>query len=385
MPASSKHLKITSKAPNDTREGREIPSKRKPLDKDLFFTRDGDLFQVLTNVHPTDRVVALRKYHHITEQPRGMFFWQSPQRGGYFTRTIPTYDASNATQNIAKSNYSRVSQVFGVPMIEVPWSEISAYLYPEQGLQDWLLNNKENEWGRAITEIVTQFKDHLKIEEESMGITGSLLWGGQHDASDIDVVVYGIKNTLRFIHNVPVLLRTSASIHTPPPEFIERSANTLAKKTGLQLDLTAQYIAKKPYYLYYKKKFLSLGFVPLPGEISRKYEAYSFQTLAPIKVRAEILDDRWGYFYPSEYKISPRAIEIQGRGGKMPSREEVARNLTTLLLMEREISGYYFPGDKIEVRGMLQAVREGPREYFQIMVGTHELFGNEWVRVLNEE
>ncbi len=358
--------------------------RRKPLDKDLFFSRDGDLYQAITSVHPLERVVALRKYHYNPKKPKGVFAWQSPQFPGYFTRSIPTYNVKDATTNIEKSNYNRVSKVFNVPMIEVPWEQITAYLYPDQGLQDWLLHKSETEWGRDIADVVTQFKNYLCIEDTSMGITGSLLWGGQHAGSDIDIVIYGIENTQRFIRNVGSLLKQSTSIHTPPPEFIERYANTLAKKTGLKLDLTRQYIAKKPYYLFYKNKFLSLGFVPAPEEVSHTYEAYSFRTLVPIKVIARILDDRSGYFYPGEYRIDPEVVAIKGTSKEVPPVEEVAKNLTTILLMEREISGYYVPGDMVEIQGMLQAVRDGSQNYLQVMVGTQELYGSEWVKLQHQ-
>ncbi len=357
--------------------------RRKPLDKDLFFAKDRDLFQVITNVHPPDRVVALAKYHHNNKKPQGVFVWQSSQYPGYFTRSISTYNVKDATTNIAKSNYGRISKILGVPMIEVPTNEITKYLYPEQGLQDWMINKRDTEWGKCITNIVSQFKDILNIDETSMGITGSLLWGAQHDNSDIDLVIYGSENALRFIRNAAELLKKSSLIHRPPPEFVERHAGTLAKKTGLNSKLTRQYIAQKSYYIYFEKKFLSLGFVPDPGEISREYDAYEFHTLVPIQLKARILDDRLGYFYPGEYKIKVEELAIQGGTDESPRDVDVVKRLTTLLLMEREISGYYFPGDEVEIRGMLQAVREGSQEYFQVMVGTQELYGKEWVRVLN--
>ncbi len=356
--------------------------RRNPLDKDLFFARGGDLYQVITNVHPAERVVALRKYYYHSQKPQGVFIWQSAQYPGFYCRSIPAYSAQDATKHIVKSHYSQMSKVFGVPMIEVPWSEIQTYIYPEQGLQEWLGNKQATEWGKDVTDIVTQFKLQLNIDEKSMGITGSLLWGAQHDASDIDLVIYGSENALRFIKDAPKLLKESSSIHRPPPEFIKRYANTLTKKTGLNPELTQQYITKKLYYLYYKNKFLSVGFVPDPGEVSRKYETYSFCTMMPIKVKARILDDRLGYFYPGEYKIKAEEIAIPGTTSDSSLHIDVVKNLTTLLLMEREISGYYFPGDEVEIRGLLQVVNDGSQKYYQVIIGTQELYGRELVRVL---
>ncbi len=361
---------------------RNLSPTRKPLDKDLFFAKGGDLFQVITNVHPARRVIALRKYHYNTKKPRDAFSWHSTLYPGYYTRSIPSYSASTATSNIASSTYNRISQVFNVPMIEVPWEDITTYFYPDKGLQDWLLHKRETEWGKDVADVVAQFKFHLGIEEKLMGITGSLLWGSQHGGSDIDLVIYGIQNTQRFIRNVPALLQKSSSIHTPPPEFVEHHAATLAKKTGLKMDLTTQYIVKKTYYLYYKNRFLSLGFAPAPEEVSRNYEAYSFHTLVPVNVKARIREDQLGYFYPGEYKIDTEEVEILGTSNITFTKEDIAKKLTTLLLMEREISGYYFPGDVVEIQGMLQAVQDGSQTYLQVMVGTRELYGKEWVRVL---
>ena len=357
--------------------------QRPPLDRDLFFDNAGDIYQVITNVHPSDRIVALRKYQYFMNKPDGVFFWQSPKYPGFYVRAIDTYNVKKASSNIAKSNYARISNILGVPMIEVPLKEIQVYLYPEQGLRAYLRNGNENEWESALNDIVTQFEGILGIDEKSMGITGSLLWGAQHNASDIDVVIYGSDNARQFMTNMPELLKKSMSIHLPPPEFIERYAKTLAKKTGLELELTRQYISRKLYYLYYKKKFLSVSFVPHQGEISHQYENYSFHTLMPAIVKARIVDDRFGCFYPAEYKIQVEEVRIPSKNGYLLNETEVRKNLSTLVLMEREISGYYFTGNEIEIRGMLQAVHEGSEKYFQILIGTQELYGQEWVRVLN--
>ena len=360
----------------------DSPPQRPPLDKDLFFASGGDLYQVLTSIHPQNRVIALRKYFFSADKPDGMFFWHSPQRPGYFTRGIPSYNVENATKNISDSKYSRLSHILGVPMIEVPWDEIERYMYPEAGLQQFLNSGEENEWTRAVTGVLAEFETYLGIESTSLGLTGSLLWGAQHASSDIDLIIYGIAEARTFIEGIEDLLSQSTSVTLPPSEFVARYASTLAGKTGLSVDLCAQYIARKKYYLFYEDRFLSLGFVPLPYEITRQYETYSFHALAPVRITARIIDNQLGYFYPAEYKIEVLDADLGDNNAVMPEVGELIPQITTLLTMEREISGYYYPGDEVEVSGLLEEVQDGSDRYYQVLLGTREMFGHEYVKLL---
>jgi predicted nucleotidyltransferase len=179
------------------------------------------------------------------------------------------------------------------------------------------------------------------------------------------------------------LISQSSNFTRPPPDFIERYATTLQQKTGLPTNLCEQYISMKKYYLFYNGRFLSMGFVPTASEISRTYETYSFHTMSPVRITARVVDDQWGYFYPAEYKIEVTNITWLDSGGGSMQPEDVAPNLTTLLTMERESSGYYFPGDEIEVSGLLESVQDGGRQYYQVLLGTREMYGREYVKLLN--
>lgn len=371
----------------DTNTGTSIP-RRPPRDHDLFETAEG-IYQAITFLHPRDRVVALHKYAPVdpvdagTSPPTSAFTWTRRDTGRRYKRVIPRYDVQQATRNIAANPHARPSTLYrGVDMIEVPHAAIRQYWYPEAHARSMLATNPadldalEADCRAVLDALVTT--GHLPAS--SVGVRGSLLWRGHHAQSDIDLVIYGARETRAFLAAIPTLKREVPGLHGIPPEKVRQVAGTLAAKTGLPLPECLTYTRCKRHYLTYKGRILSVAFAPSAVDLQAwpRYEALQFTTREAITLRARVTDARFGYFYPAIVGVTP--LEVVTDANALPAGD--ITRIRRLYILEREIAGYAFPGDVIEATGLLQAVEAPGEHYYQVYLGSVELYGRERVRVL---
>ncbi|GAB4317955.1 MAG: nucleotidyltransferase [Promethearchaeota archaeon] len=358
-----------------------------PLDKDLF-AAPGGVYQAITSMHPRDRVVALHKYEPVGrtvavgDSPAAP--WVRRDSGVAYRRVIQAYDVQQATANVATNRFSRPSGVFrGVKMIEVPKDQVEEYWLPEDGAKRLVDSGGEDELERQCVDALRLLTDVTQVPLRSLGVTGSLLWRSHHAGSDLDVVVYGRQATFKFLEGVEALLAASSRVRPFSEERLVAVAETLRRKSGLPLGECVSYVRRKKFYLTFDGKFLSVAFVPTPAEVGLfpSYEDVSFVTLGPVTVRCVVENASFGYYYPSIVGVKDvRVVKWEG-----DLRGDFSGDVRRVFSMERELSSYVEEGEEIEVRGLLQRV-EGPRDhYYQVYLGSAELFGSEYVRVLGPE
>ena len=109
-----------------------------------------------------------------------------------------------------------------------------------------------------------------------------------------------------------------------------------------------------------------------------------------VTLRARVSNDDWMYFYPGIVYLDN--VEIMDA-----ENERQIPFITRMVVFEHENIGYYENGDYIEIRGLLQYIKNPPyevitkfqrslpienQEFAQIVVGTKENYENEYVKNL---
>ena len=400
-----------------------------PNDRDYFFDENDDIYQVLGYKHPKNAVLCLKKYECIPSQgsttnkanTEGFsrkhtntikiqtdqmdLDWYSKVTQLHYRRIITSYSSKTAMKNIENHPYSKYCSFYGSDFIEMPASKIKNYLIPQKGLID--LNEAiSKDRVKAIQELKTQeissvefsflLQDVISIPEEDIGVTGSILWGGVHQFSDIDVIIYGIKNTNNFIRNSMKLTAENPRIRRPSLTEINSLANKMVLKTGLNFDDCFIYSGKKPYLFYFGKYFLSIAFCPLPDEIKKikllgeGIEVKNIPELVNVTIQATIDDLDLAYFYIGLVGISDvKMTKIGDNDVNILKIDDNRRKLTKdmnifrILIFERDISGYFNKGQRVEIRGLIQQVIQGNEIFYQIVIGTAENYGNEYIKIIN--
>jgi predicted nucleotidyltransferase len=123
-----------------------------------------------------------------------------------------------------------------------------------------------------------------------------------------------------------------------------------------------------------------IGVMPVlrPNEVPIRHgsEHYASMTDDPVSITMDIHDVRYGIFMPAVYEgISEPVDAIRGA------------RVSRMMVYDGVFRGLLRTGDRVETVGTLQRVRSGPEaddgnEFYQIMVGTKNGYGREFIHVV---
>jgi len=270
--------------------------------------------------------------------------------------------------------------MYGVDFLAVPFERIKHYYYPEIRLQEIIQENtKLDRLERKVKTLAELLHEHLKIPFENMGITGSILWKGQTEKSDIDFMIYGDSFAQDFNERFPIIYDEFPEIKPMSSYKSRRYAESIGRKSGLPISLSTKYVALKKWLSVYGNTDLSLIFSPTPEEIPFNYGEQKFTPIKSIDVECVISNSDLGYAYPSIYEI--KDCKILSNNQKIPNLP-----LTRILSFEGALTGFFKKGDTVVVRGLLEKVNDLKNnvEFYQIILGTKECIGNEFILFIED-
>lgn len=350
-----------------------ISLTRESLHLDYFIDYKDRICQVLTWHHPKDRRISIVKYD------LGESYWTARETGIRYRRMLKSYSLEGHQDNLLyfarlEPDYSFHSEMYGVDFLAVPLNKIKKYYYPEKRLQEILSGEEKlDEIEQKVKHLAELFFEHLEIPYVNMGITGSIVWKGQTEKSDIDFIIYGNKYAQDFNERFPVIYEKTKRITPMSDNKRKRYEVSMAKKSGLPLEIVSRYIEKKKWLSVYGKTNVSLIFSPLPEEKPFTYSSQIFKPIKMIDVKCIITDTSMGFAYPAMYNIE-NCEELQPTSQKKSG-------LKRILSFEGALTGYFKKGDTVVVRGLLERVKDKKtgKIFEQIILGTKEGVSNEFI------
>ncbi len=351
-----------------------ISLKRPSLHLDYFRDDKDRICQVLTWHHPSDRRLCIVKYD------LGDSYWTSRETGIQYKRILKSYSLEGQEDNLQRvkeiePSYLYHSVMYGVDFLAVPFERIKHYYYPELRLQEIIQENtKLDRLERKVKTLAELLHEHLKIPIENMGITGSILWKGQTEKSDIDFMIYGNKFAQDFNEQFPIIYDEFPEIKPMSLDKSRRYAESIGRKAGLPISLSTKYVAIKKWLSVYGNTNLSLIFSPTPEEIPFNYGEQQFTPINSIDIECVISNSDLGYAYPSIYEIKDCSILSE-------NSSVIDLPIVRILSFEGALTGFFKKGDSVVVRGLLEKVknRKNNSEFYQIILGTKECIGNEFI------
>lgn len=366
-------------------------------DRDYFQDIKGDIYQVWGSLHLPDAVYALHKYLKISENQKNNnsneLIWIQKSTNLRFQRIITSYTKENVAKNIEENSYKQFSPVFQTQIIIVPKSEIIQLWKPidrfktlmqqfSSGIFD--TRQKLDHLERLAIEVGTIIIDECRIEENKVGITGSILWESHHGKSDIDFMIYGIPASNKVLQWLKALPTDGNNLRKGNNLELFQLAESLSIKHGSTPEDWFTLLYKKPYLFYYQNTKITINFAPISSELPSMphYDSTAqFILIEPIELKATIISSRWGLYNPHLYLI----------------RVEECNNLTKLiigmkirlLIIDQDFNGYFQPDTKIFIKGTLQkalhVLDETTMQYqdtFQVTIGLKEAKMQEQIQIL---
>ena len=341
-------------------------------DRDFLQTSEGFFFCVVGPVHPPNRVISYLKYI-----PSESGVWGRDERK--FSRILKNYTIPNLleTFNFLEQTYPHYlfrSPVDNITLTAVPHQDIEVHFKPEQKLAQLRLSSQLDSLQGKLIRFTRFLEKTSGVPERFFGVTGSLLLDiHQPTFSDLDVTVYGVKNSWALKSALVENHDSKMSIRRLVGKPLEDWCAKKAKHYPLTPREASEIYERKWNLGFFEDTWFSIHPVKLESEVAEEYGEKTYCSCGQVTIRAVVRDNVDSLFLPAAYKLG----EVQVLEG--PQLGEV----TEVVSYESLYDSLAETGESIQARGKLERVLEKgtSRENYSVLIGSPE--GKEYIKLQN--
>jgi predicted nucleotidyltransferase len=346
---------------------------RRFRDRDFLQTKEGFFFCVVGPLHPSDRVIAYLKY-----APAKFGAWGRGEKR--FRRVMRSYTIPNLLETfifLERNNphYLFHSSFYNITLTAVPQKHISEHFKPEEKLAQLQQAPRLDSLQKKLKKFTSFLAEISNVPHSFFGVTGSILLDiHQPEFSDMDITVYGLRNSL----SVKKALVKNYTLLTSPVKRIE--GKTLkawcarkAQRYPLTPDEASKIYERKWNLGVFEDTLFSIHPVKLEPEVAEKYGEKTYYPAGHVTIRAVVFDNTDYMFLPSVYRIrEAKVVE-----GPQPT------DIVEVVSYESLYDSLAEVGEPIVVRGKLERVvdRNTSRKYHRVLVGSPEGMGKEYIKL----
>ena len=348
---------------------------RRFRDRDYLKTMEGFFFCVLGSVHPEDRAIAYLKY---VPDPSGK--WGRGRER--LRRALPNYTMHDLLETFKflenhHPEYLYYSSVMGIKMSAVPLNKVSAHYKPEEKLSQLIRMEKLDDLQRKVVDLANLISDESGVPVRFFGVTGSILIDIHQSFSDIDLIIYGKKNSVSVKETLKQLYENQ---DFPIRRFNKEESREWCLSKARMYPLTyeeAAWILRRRWNRgVYEGTLFSMHPVKLEEENDENYGDRIFKPEGMIKIEATVSDSSEADFLPSVYKVEDvKVIE----GPEVKDISEVAS-------YEGLYGGLAEKGERIFSYGKLEGVtdRRSGEQYHRVLIGSKKAEGRDYIKPLTD-
>ncbi|MDI9619336.1 MAG: hypothetical protein QFX33_00725 [Candidatus Nezhaarchaeota archaeon] len=304
-------------------------------------------------VHPPGMVVAYLRY--MAEKGGGRV------RRGVEYRRVQGLEEQVSIVKLRYPHYFRYDPVWDVEVQAVPLERVARVYDPVEGLKELM---KEPQGHDRLAEAARRFAEELKsasgIDEEHIGVSGSLLLSLHGTGSDLDFVVYGAGNAFKAREALRKLLDEGESFRRFNNDEMRALFASRSSETPMDFRAFSKQEGRKVIQGVYRGFVYFIRFVQDPGEVGESYGERVIRGLGEVKMRARVVDDSESMFTPCTYTVEcTELLEGAADPGKI-------REVTSF---RGRFAEQALRGEEIEVKGRLEEVSFRCRLYHRVVVG----------------
>lgn len=272
--------------------------------------------------------------------------------------------------------YLFYSPFYNVLMTAVPHQYITMHYKPEERLSRLLKAKRLDRLQKKAKRLVSFLAKRSGIKHKFFGVTGSILLNIHRlNLSDIDITVYGLKNSLA----VKRTLLESRSMQNSTIRRLEGSAlkawcRAKTRSYPLTQDEAIELYRRRWNIGLFEETQFSVHPVKLEKEIHERYADKTYEPVGSVVAGAVVSEGSDSMFLPSIYRV--REVKVI-KGPQVSDIEEIV-----------SYEGLYADLAEVEetilVKGKLEQVRDKriKQMYHRIVVGSPEGKGTEYIKPL---
>jgi predicted nucleotidyltransferase len=321
---------------------------------DLIETENKVIFDVKGLVHPPDKVIAFPRY---IPSPKGT----RQGRQSLFSK-IYSFDErfSFLKQNMADLIVH--DPIFDETLCEVRTEMIRKHYKPIEKLRLMRDSSNLGDLERKALHLAKDLKEKAGIPWKAIGISGSVLIGLFTSKSDIDPVVYGMKNSCKAYEALKELLNDKRSKFKPyTREELRALFDFRSKDTIMGFEDFARVESRKAFQGMYEGTDYFIRFVKDWRQISEQYGDICYKNKGYARITATIADDSEALLTPCSYKIENGQVV---KGPKLRSIKEIVSFRGRFCAQAKQ-------GENITAQGKIERVMDKKKEnvYYRIILG----------------
>lgn len=283
-------------------------------DRDAIITREGLVFRVFGYSHPSNIYICDAEY-----APAEIFKSDNPKAIRNKRKHVFYKFYEDEGWKFIQNNFPQYiifHEMLRTKVVGVNHSNITKTRKPDEELRKLIETNPKDELIAALQNVLEFTTQRSSLSKKNFGVFGSMLHGFHHPKfSDIDLIIYGRKNTVGLCETLQELYRDYSSLLKN--EF-ENDESVEGKRWNFQNYGPKEYVwhqrRKMIYALFNDEesgRVIKTEFEPVKDweEISNAYDSETrIVQRGWTKMLARVVEDRDAPFIPSIYGVEPLKV-----------------------------------------------------------------------------
>lgn len=262
---------------------------------DFIELDDGSLFEIKGLNHPAYGLVAYPRYipddmgERVKEGRRYHKLHTLREKEEFLKSRFPEYYTFNPY-------YQRMLPI-------IPWSRVSRHYRPQQTVAE--LTAARNLAGLRLKALsfIRYIADIAYVPLNRLGISGSIMLGLEDEGSDIDLLVYGLRESQRVKREILKAMAEGALIRKLSENHLKDLYRARSRDTWMSYEDFRRVEERKsnqglfddtPFFVRYLKDW---------GEVDEQYGEYRVRRLGYAKIAAEVFDSSQAHLTPATYLL----------------------------------------------------------------------------------
>lgn len=327
--------------------------------RDFIHTKDDLFFATTSYLHPDDRILSFLRYIPYPEGERS-------KNGQKYTKvdSNQAYDFLGNKYPVYLFDDSKDPKMMGVP-----FDKVKKILKPEKRLKEILNSPNNDELLQKVVKLADIFHDYVNIPYSKMGVSGSIL-PGLYDlnVSDIDFVIYGLKNHKKAMDTFGEI-KDKSDLRSISDEYWMKLYKKRIKDSTLSYEEFQWYEKRKNNRGVIDGTLFDILATRDWNEIKGKYGEEICEPLGTAKIECKVSDALGAFDNPAVYKVEDVDI-LEGRN--VP--------ITEIASFTHTYSGQAKDGEEIIAKGKLEKVVDKNIKYRLVVGTTREAF-DEYIKL----
>lgn len=338
-------------------------------DRDYIQTPEKYFFCVVGPYHPQDKVIAYLKY-----VPARKGRWGNAN--ARFKRVLKAYTIPNLLETFTllekrHPQYIFYSPFYNIKMTAVPRDFVLKHYKPEEKLAFLLKTQNLDSLQKKLVRLIELLAEKSNVPPEFFGVTGSILLDIYNPKfSDMDIIVYGLKNAYAVKNALNELY--GSCVQRFSGEYLRKWVENKVRNFPLDETEAKKIYERKWNIGLFENTLFSIHPVKLEEEVLEKYGDKTFSPIGAVRIRAVVYENKDSMFLPAVYLV--RDVEVLEGTATAEIREIVSYEGLYDSLAEK--------GETVMAKGKLERIHDNKtgKEYYRVLVGSPEGKGKEYIK-----